>query len=124
MQKKTLAIALATLFALPVVAHADVVIYGFMAGSVESAKASGGKDPISSTTRVNSDNSRLGFKGSEDLGNGLKAVWQVENSLSLYDNGGGNTWAGRNSFVGLSDAVLGTAVLGLYDSAYKRLTDT
>lgn len=140
MQKKTLAIALATLFALPVAAHADVVIYGFMAGSVDSAKATGtdtsktgkavdaNKKPVLNseygrTTRVNSDNSRIGFKGNEDLGNGLKAVWQVENSLSLYDNGGGNTWAQRNSFVGLSDATLGTVLLGQYDSAYKRLTD-
>ncbi|MCP9759835.1 porin [Aquitalea sp. S1-19] len=141
MQKKTLAIALATLFTLPVAAHADVVIYGFMAGSVDSAKATGtdtsktgkavdaNKKPVLNseygrTTRVNSDNSRIGFKGNEDLGNGLKAVWQVENSLSLYDNGGGNTWAQRNSFVGLSDATLGTVLLGQYDSAYKRLTDT
>ncbi|MXR37825.1 porin [Craterilacuibacter sinensis] len=129
MQKKTLAIALATLFALPVVAHADVVIYGFMAGSVESAKASGGDKPVASTTRVNSDNARIGFKGNEDLGNGLKAVWQVENSLDRYDVGGTdgtrtNTWAQRNSFVGLSDATLGTILLGQYDSAYKRLTDT
>ncbi|MCL6262881.1 porin [Craterilacuibacter sp. RT1T] len=141
MQKKTLALALSALFALPVVAHADVVIYGFMAGSVDSAKATGtdtskigkavdaDKKPVLNseydrTTRVNSDNSRIGFKGSEDLGNGLKAVWQIENSLSLYDNGGGNTWAGRNSFVGLSDATFGTVVLGRFDSAYKRLTDT
>ncbi|RQW25370.1 porin [Rhodobacteraceae bacterium CH30] len=129
MQKKTLAIALATLFALPVAAHADVVIYGFMAGSVESAKASGGDKPVASTTRVNSDNARIGFKGNEDLGNGLKAVWQVENSLDRYDVGGTdgtrtNTWAQRNSFVGLSDATLGTVLLGQYDSAYKRLTDT
>ena len=129
MQKKTLALALGALFALPVVAHADVVIYGFMAGSVESAKASGGDKPVASTTRVNADNSRLGFKGNEDLGNGLKAVWQVENSLDRYDLGGTdgtrtNTWAQRNSFVGLSDATFGTVLLGLYDSAYKRLTDT
>ena len=125
MQKKTLAAALAALFALPAVAQAEVTIYGFMAASVDSAKASGGKTPqVERTTRVNPDNSRIGFKGSEDLGNGLKAVWQVESSLAKYDTGEGNVWAGRNSFVGLSDATFGTVLLGLYDSAYKRLTDT
>ncbi|NDV12873.1 porin [Crenobacter caeni] len=127
MQKKTLAVALAALFALPAVAQAEVSIYGFMAASVDSAKATGNGDEAKNykrTTRVNSDNSRIGFKGSEDLGNGLKAVWQIENSLAKYDNAGGDTWAGRNSFVGLSDATFGTLLLGRYDSAYKRLTDT
>jgi len=127
MQKKTLAVALAALFALPAVAQAEVTIYGFMAASVDSAKATGNGDAAKDykrSTRVNSDNSRIGFKGSEDLGNGLKAVWQVESSLAKYDTGEGNVWAGRNSFVGLSDATLGTIVLGRFDSAYKRLTDT
>lgn len=132
MYKKTLAIAIAALFTLP--AYADVSIYGFISAGIESAKADGVSDPkkdkdYQRTTRVTDENSRIGFKGNEDLGNGLKAVWQLEQSLRNFENGGVNdkgesaTFATRNSFVGLSDATAGTFVLGNYDSAYKRLTD-
>ena len=130
MYKHTLAAALAAIFTLP--AHADVNIYGFISAGVESAKADGAAKPADNykrTTRVTDENSRIGFKGSEDLGGGLKAVWQLEQSLRNFENGGVNdkgetaTFATRNSFVGLSDAAAGTFVLGFYDSAYKRLTD-
>ncbi|NDV12874.1 porin [Crenobacter caeni] len=130
MYKHTLAAALAAIFTLP--AHADVNIYGFISAGVESAKADGAAKPADNykrTTRVTDENSRIGFKGSEDLGGGLKAVWQLEQSLRNFENGGVNdkgesaTFATRNSFVGLSDAAAGTFVLGNYDSAYKRLTD-
>ncbi len=130
MYKHTLAAALAAIFTLP--AHADVNIYGFISAGVESAKADGAAKPADNykrTTRVTDENSRIGFKGSEDLGGGLKAVWQLEQSLRNFENGGVNdkgesaTFATRNSFVGLSDTAAGTFVLGNYDSAYKRLTD-
>lgn len=47
------------------------------------------------------DTSRIGFKGSEDLGNGLKAIWQVEQGLSFDDNSTGNRFATRDSFIGV-----------------------
>ncbi|RXZ43203.1 porin [Crenobacter cavernae] len=127
--KKKLALALAILPSLPLAAHADVTVYGFLSGGVESTKATGNGDTAKdyrSTTRVLDNNSRIGFKGNEDLGNGLKVIWQVESSLRNFENGGSNdkgetaTLATRNTFVGLQGG-FGTFLVGNYDTAYKRL---
>ena len=68
--KKTL-IALA-LTALPVAAMADVVLYGQIKGGVGVTFADG-KDS-GTITQMEDYGSRIGFKGEEDLGNGLKAI--------------------------------------------------
>ena len=130
MNKKLIAAALASAFIAPAVL-ADVQIYGVMNADVESVKATGGtvnpdaspvvaKD-VKSTTRVSSNTSRIGFKGDEDLGNGLKAIWQVEQGVKIDGTGASDTWATRNSFVGLSINDVGQVLLGQYDSAYKVL---
>ena len=66
----TLAIAASPLFA-----HADdgITLYGKVAGnlsSVQSYTASGSLKNV----QVNDNTSRIGFKGSENLGNGLTAI--------------------------------------------------
>ncbi|UTH74052.1 porin [Chromobacterium sp. IIBBL 290-4] len=129
MQKKNLAALVASLFIVPVAAHADVTIYGFISGGIESSKATGNTaSPYSSRTRVVDDNSRIGFKGSEDIGNGTKAIWQVESSLRNFEQGGVNdkgqsaTLGTRNTFVGISDSDIGKVILGNNDTAYKMFT--
>ncbi|OQS40260.1 porin [Chromobacterium haemolyticum] len=129
MQKKNLAALLAAMFALPVVAHADVTIYGFLSGGIESSKATGsGGSEYSSRTRIVDHNSRIGFKGFEDIGGGTKAIWQVENSLRNFEQGGTNdkgqsaTFATRNTFIGLDNGDFGRVLLGQHDSAYKMFT--
>ncbi|KMN33188.1 porin [Chromobacterium sp. LK1] len=126
MQKKNLAALVAAMFALPVVAHADVTIYGFMSGGIESTKATGsGGSEYSSRTRIVDHNSRIGFKGFEDIGGGTKAIWQVENSLRNFEQGGTNdkgqtaSFATRNTFIGIDNNDFGRVVLGQHDSAYK-----
>lgn len=124
-------LALAVALAIPAAAQADVTIYGFLSGGIESAKATGGAaaTEYKRTTRVVDNNSRIGFKGNEDLGGGLKAIWQVESSLRNFEQGGTSdagataTFATRNTFIGLQSGSWGTVQLGLYDSAYKRLTN-
>nr|WP_258869406.1 porin [Aquitalea magnusonii] len=133
MQKKSLAALVATLFAVPFAAHADVTIYGFLSSGIESTKATGATDGSSSEyksrTRIVDHNSRIGFKGTEDLGNGTKAIWQVESSLRNFEQGGTNdknqsaTFATRNSFVGLDNANFGKVLVGQNDTAYKTLTN-
>jgi predicted porin len=131
MQNKKVALAVAAALAIPAAAHADTTIYGFLSGGVESTKATGGPagKEYSTTTRVVDNNSRIGFKGDEDLGNGLKTIWQVESSLRNFEQGGTNdkgdsaTLATRNTFIGLQSSAWGTVQLGQYDSAYKRLTN-
>ncbi|WP_047258397.1 porin [Chromobacterium subtsugae] len=128
MQKKNLAALVASMFILPVAAHADVTIYGFLSAGIESAKASGSTSPYTSRTRVSDQNSRIGFKGWEDLGGGTKAIWQVESSLRNFENGGTNdkgqsaSFGTRNTFIGIDNADFGKVLLGQNDSAYKVFT--
>ncbi|MGR2662340.1 porin [Chromobacterium haemolyticum] len=129
MQKKNLAALVGAMFALPVVAHADVTIYGFLSGGIESSKATGsGGSEYSSRTRIVDHNSRIGFKGFEDIGGGTKAIWQVENSLRNFEQGGTNdkgqtaSFATRNSFIGIDNGDFGRVLLGQHDSAYKMFT--
>ncbi|NMG74658.1 porin [Aromatoleum diolicum] len=77
----------------------SVTVYGRAHVSFESLKASGTK-----TKQVlNNNTSRIGFRGEEALGNGLKAFFQIESGVKLDDggSGGSNALAGRESFVGL-----------------------
>lgn len=123
MNRKMLVVALSAACASPL-ALADVTIYGTLNNSLESVKATGAANSandVKSTSRVSSNTSKIGFKGNEDLGNGLKAIWQVEQEVSIDDGGTrkGN-WATRNTFVGL-DGRFGQVMLGNYDSAYKMV---
>lgn len=109
MNKKLIALALA---ALPVAhAMADVTIYGTIEADMESSKtyANGVKNTsgqLKAGTRIDDTGSLIGFKGNEDLGNGLKAIWQVEQGLSIDGTtvNAANTFATRDSFVGLQGA--------------------
>ncbi|MCG8994800.1 porin [Laribacter hongkongensis] len=103
--KKIIAVAIA---ALPMAAMAEVQVYGQFEGAVEAGNTFGYNDVFNTNTRVDDTGSRIGFKGTEDLGNGLKAIWQVEQALSIdgenrdgLRSNGNNTWATRDTFVGL-----------------------
>lgn len=117
MQKKLIALALASAFAAPAfAATSNVDIYGVMNLSVERIDSSvSGKDK---STSINNNSSRLGFKGTEDLGGGLAAIWQIESSIAA-DNGSGSL-AARNTFVGLKGG-FGTVMLGKIDTPMKGL---
>lgn len=69
---------------------------------------------------VSSNVSRLGFKGSEGISDGLSAVWQMEQQVNIDDAGG--TFATRNSFVGLKSDTAGTLLFGRHDTPYKLAT--
>lgn len=104
-KKLTLAILLA-LGASTAQAQTLVTIYGLLDTGVEHVTNVGpGGDGL---TRVPSNTatlpSRIGFRGAEDLGNGLKAIFTLENGLSLDSGlaGQGGRLFGRQAFVGLS----------------------
>ena len=124
MKKSLIALAVAGVFAAPAAfaASANVDVYGIMSFAIEDTDADG--VDVAVVDRV----SRLGFKGSEDLGGGLKAIWQIESQLNattnenlgnIYYSGGpvGRT-ALRNTFVGLAGD-FGVFVLGRHDTPYK-----
>ena len=102
MHYKALAAALIT--TLPLFAHAqtNVTIYGIMdaAVAVEDTDAPGEKR----RTVINSGNqssSRLGFRGTEDLGNGLKAIFNIEAGVALDTGAADSALFGRRAVVGL-----------------------
>jgi len=114
--KKTL-IALAALAATASFAQSSVTLYG-----VVDAGITKGTD---STTKFTgggvNGTSRLGFKGEEDLGGGLKAVFQVETGLNSGKEAASSI-GDRGAFVGIAGA-FGTVTLGssvLTPSFYAR----
>lgn len=129
MQKKIIVLALAAAFATPAFADtANVNIYGAVNMSVESINngdsAAGAKGSV--MNKVSSNTTKLGFKGTQDLGDGVSAIWQIEQQID-GDNSGGTgstkaTFATRNTFVGLSEKALGTVQLGKMDTPYKAST--
>jgi len=96
-----------------------VTLYGRVYALVENVSATGGTAiAIPARTVVQDGNTYIGFRGTEDLGGGLKAWFQVE-STGVVDAGGG-LWANRNSAVGLQGA-WGSFLIGRWDTPFKNL---
>lgn len=122
MNKKLIALAVAAAIA-PAAAMADsgnVTIYGVAHASID-ARDPGTGGTAENTVAISSNSSRLGFKGTEDLGNGLSAVWQMETGVDL-DKNTTSDFMTRNSFVGLSSKTAGTVLIGRHDTPYKLAT--
>jgi predicted porin len=81
MKTKFLAAVIATCFAAPVMAQSSVTIYGIADAGL--MKQSGQNLRVVSGI---ADGSRLGFKGTEDIGGGFKAIFNLEARVEL-DNG-------------------------------------
>lgn len=99
MKAKLIALALAGVVSTPLLAQSNVTVYG-----VTDAYFGYGKYDDNTFTGVNSgglSGSRVGFKGSEDLGNGMKALFTLEYSLNLDKNEGVGGGGARQQFVGL-----------------------
>jgi predicted porin len=90
-------------------------IYGRLNTAVEHLRVGG----TASLERLSSNRSVLGFRGEEDLGDGLKAIWQIEGSLSL-DTGVGSP-ANRDTRLGLAGP-WGTAFAGVWTLPYTSAT--
>jgi len=71
-----------------------------------------------SRQRITVGTSHWGFRGSESLGGGWKAVFQMESAFPLDQNSGVG-WAARDSKVGLANARFGEIFLGQWDTPYK-----
>jgi len=124
--KKTaiLATAIAAVLAAPLATAAKhegkgphVTVYGKAHVSVNSNNDSDGKTAGDQDNwSVNSNASRLGFKGSEDLGNGMTAKFQYEMAYDISD--GGAIGGARNSWVGLAGG-FGEVRVGRHDTPAK-----
>ncbi len=119
MNKKLIVLAIAgATFAPAVMAQSanPVTLYGRIWVMANSLKASGAAVPLATRTTVANNSSLIGFRGTEDLGGGLKAFFQLESSAP--PDAGGGTFGSRNSGVGLTGG-FGTIVLGQWDSPMK-----
>lgn len=120
MKKTIVALAVAAAFTTPAFAdNANVTVYGkaFLTFDQKGSNATG----ATSQMRVNTNASRFGVKGSEDLGDGLKALYQYE----IQVDGDGSSVGGkgfgdgtRNSGVGIEGS-FGKVMLGVWDTPFK-----
>jgi len=111
MKQKFLAIALVS--ALPLVAQAQssVTMYGMVDASIGVENVGGN---ASSRTVVQSGTqsaSRLGFRGTEDLGNGLKALFNLEAAVNVDTGATNDRLFDRRAVVGLQGN-FGTVTVG------------
>jgi predicted porin len=139
MKKTLIAAAVAAAVAAPA-ANAGVEIYGKIHVSIDYSDVSASLRACDVTGNcisesgevyngwdVNSRASRIGFKGTEDLGNGLKAIWRLENTVRITDTGStpwshdgkaGHWGSARNAYIGLAGD-WGTFLYGRHDTPYK-----
>jgi predicted porin len=122
MQKKLIALAVAGLVSGAAFADgSSVTIYGIADGSFDIISTSGAKTSGNNTgsfNRVSSNSSYLGFKGSEDLGNGTKALFQFESGVGFDTSALFSST--RDSYVGLNGG-FGTVELGTLTGPTRAL---
>ena len=94
---------------------ADVEVYGKANLSLQSSDEGEG-----SFTEVKSNASRIGLKGSHDLGDGLTVIYKAEFQVDLDgDSDKGDSITDRNQYVGLAGN-FGEVLLGKNDTMLKQ----
>jgi len=110
MQKKIIALAVAGLASSAAFAQSNVTVYGIM--DAYFANSTGNNVSASGIGSGGLSTSRIGVKGMEDLGNGMKAVFNLEQSVAADGSSGpfsGGTM--RQSNIGLTGG-FGTVMVG------------
>jgi len=119
MKKNIIALAIASVVAAPVAMAGAPTIYGQVSMAVDNYDVkdatAGNTVDLESGTQINSRASKFGVKGSEDLGNGLTAVYKFEFEVQID---AGDTLKNRNQYVGVAGG-FGTVLLGRHDTPFK-----
>jgi predicted porin len=105
---------MAALASVSAFAQSSVTLYGTIDASVANITRVDGKKNVTDYVDGSVSSSVFGLKGSEDLGAGQKAVFDVQGDLMT--NNGGTHASGmfrRSAYVGLNDAKAGEIALGL-----------
>lgn len=143
MNKKLIALAVAgATFAPAVMAQSanPVTLYGRAWVMFNSMKADGGATPLATRNTVVNESSLIGIRGTEDLGGGLKAFFQLEMGYAPDENVttvtslspapattplniNNSPVSGRNSAVGLQGG-FGSVLLGRWDTPMKLVSIT
>jgi len=98
-------------------AQSSVTLYGTIDTSITYIHHAAGGDnqwSLGNSANGNLSGTRWGLKGAEDLGGGLKAIFQLENGFNPSNGalGQGGRIFGRQAFVGLSSEQYGSLTLG------------
>jgi predicted porin len=116
MKQKLIALAIASALSAPAFAdNANITVYGKAFLTIDQHDAGG---TATSVMRVNTNASRFGVKGDEDLGEGLKAVYQYEVEMDADGNSGAGLGKTRNSGLGLKGD-FGQVMFGIWDTPFK-----
>jgi predicted porin len=127
MKKLLIATAALAMVAGTVQAQSSVTIYGIYGQGFVSTET-GTAQAVSTMSADRLDTGRLGFRGTEDLGGGLSAMFHLEGRLN--GNGslgytdpttGGNNIFDRLAYGGLTSKTLGTLTLGRQTDAVKEI---
>lgn len=113
MKKSLLALAVLGAVAGAASAQTSVTIYGVADVGI-SRTDTNRTEPIWALSSGQQNGSRIGFRGTEDLGGGLSAIFTLENGYNIDTGalGQGGRLFGRQAFVGLSSKGFGTVKLG------------
>jgi predicted porin len=113
-KKLTLAALIIGGFAAQAQAQSNVTIYGLVDAGIVSERG-GVAGSVTKVTSGIGGQSRLGFRGTEDLGNGLSAIFQMETGFKADDGTLDNTNSAlfnRQAYVGLKSKDAGQLTIG------------
>ena len=125
---KKIAIASAIALASITAAHAAPTVYGkvLLTGEYTDVDDKTSKNDDTSSTKLVSNSSRIGFKGDDDLTDTTKLVYQLEygidvDAASNQDSKGKdkNQFYSRNTYIGLAHNTMGTLLAGRYDTPFR-----
>jgi predicted porin len=99
-------------------ASADITLFGHIDTSLDAVDVDGGSDDIN----MNCTTCSIGFKGSEDLGNGLKAIFKLDFQYDTANrnqaSSGTNSIKDRDQWLGLAGD-FGKVRVGTISTGYK-----
>ncbi|WP_144108059.1 porin [Paraburkholderia sp. BCC1886] len=119
-------VALGVVPGAPAWAQTSVTLYGVLDEGINYTN-NAGRGHVYELASGDAQGSRWGLKGAEELGGGLKAIFQLENGFDVGSgrlNQGGRLF-GRQAFAGLSAQNYGSLTFGRqYDSVVDYLAQT
>lgn len=119
---KKIALASAIALASITAAHAAPTVYGkaFLTLDYVSTDYDAANKSDEDTFKLNSNASRIGFKGDDDLTDTTKLIYQLEYGIDVdADTNGKGQFYSRNTYVGLAHNTMGTLLVGRNDTPLK-----
>ena len=120
MKKLLIATAALAMVAGTAQAQSSVTVYGIVDtgyNSLEQTSDAGAKTTVNRvTTNGEAATSRIGFRGTEDLGGGLKANFVVESTIGQAGMATATVFGSRAFWAGLEDAKMGQLRIGLQNT--------